>query len=140
MSESEAEFSDYKAVTDYGSNIIISKTEENVYGLLIKGADKWQIERNSTLPLVLYSETYNFRFKMSVEIAKRVKENLEILFVGSIIEPYTAEGYWRIAPTAKYPSETVTNNHLLIFNLEKIMLFDTSSGKIVSTKEFHQED
>lgn len=131
---SELEISSYFATSEYGRQIEIQKSEWQVYGLLIQKANKWNTEKEE-YPLK-YSEDFALKVKMNVDKAKQVKENLEILFVGTIIEPYTVEGFQKTTPTIQSPKEELHNKHFLVFDLDRILLFDKSNGEVVKVIRF----
>jgi hypothetical protein len=126
--------SNYSTLTEYGRKVEVTKMHWELYGLIVNGAEEWDTKKES--PPYRYAEQFIFHVPMNVEMAKRVKENLEALFVGSVVEPYTAQSVFRSAATVGYPNEEVTNSHLLVFDLDRILFFDKVSGEIVYTQKF----
>jgi hypothetical protein len=83
-----------------------------------------------------HSSGYESGFKLLLPVppakAKDIKENLAVLYVGTLVPPFTALDGTVLEPTIDKPRRVSIGNYILTMNLSEIWIYNNLTGEVIS--------
>lgn len=111
--------STYSASNAYGKTVEVRK--RTLYGCMLALP---QLKYGSRLP------DFDATIELPADEARKAKENIGVLYVGTLAAPYWAEYVDHSAPTIDSPSEAYWKGDTLILRNAERWIFDKATGRI----------
>lgn len=111
--------STYIAANAYGRKVEVRKTQ--LYACAVALPQLRQSYRSAAFDAIV---------SLSPDEAKVAKENVAILYVGKLAEPYWAKFFFNIEPKIDSPTETTWTGDALVIRDAEVWLFDKRTGRI----------
>jgi hypothetical protein len=117
---------EYVGENGYGKKVNVHQTSHSACAVAFSNVNT--ITRQVTLP-------HSFFFKVPADYARTLKENIGVLYVGTIKAPFLAQYVNYIKPTIDNPTELIYSGDAVVIQLSKIVLYDITTGKMLSTTD-----
>jgi hypothetical protein len=117
----------YIGTNAFGATREVSRSYEDQYGLALK-PKKWPFEREDRFS---DAESKFEIVNISSSQARQLKQNLRILFIGTLQEPWTHHDVEGREAKFDSPYESTTSKYLLDFVPKEIWFFDYSTGIVL---------
>ncbi|WP_147328076.1 hypothetical protein [Duganella sp. BJB476] len=119
--------SEYVGENSYGKKVAVRRTSYNACAVAFANVDS--ITRRVALPT-------SFSFKVPAIYARTLKDSIGVLYVGPIKQPFLVHYGEYMKPTIDSPTELIYSGDAIVIHLSKIVLYDTTTGRILDTTEF----
>lgn len=117
----------YYSSNAYGATTTVQVTRFTFYRLAVKNWDKFSDFKSPYVPAL------NVNLSLPPEKAKQVKENLSVLYIGKLVEPYIEnDGLSSTKATISDPKEVRSRTLILMMDVKEILLFNRLTGEILS--------
>lgn len=122
----------YAASNAYGARALVHVTRETDIGLYFGYGDIGQ----RLLPEHLTSDPKNpaFEFHATIEEAKSLKANAEIIYLVSPRAPFYTKGEYYSEPKINEPYELFLNTNLFVVQLHCVAIADRKTGKVFASR------
>jgi hypothetical protein len=112
----------YSATNGYGARINVNKVIYSYY--------EAAINNYSELPDILLDNV--FKMKSTPDIAINIKDNISVILIGVITDPYTGYLSGRIGPELNSPFDQLLNHNSIYINVIEYWIYNKSTGEIYS--------
>jgi hypothetical protein len=116
--------STYVGTNAFGVKKDINKSEKTSYGVAF---DKGASMDSTPWP----TKDFLVTFSIKPNEARNVKDNLNVVIIGSLIEPYFGTSVVEQKPTIDLPYDATTITNVITIKLECAAIVDKSSGKVL---------
>lgn len=126
----------YTGSNAYGATVKVYEGTRTRFGLYITNPSRWMLDHGSyaNTPAGQIGKDYSIlvRYGATPSSAKAQKARLGIIAVYSLVYPYAGTVVEQTKPTLDNPYKIRTLNRMLIVRLDRILLFDKPTGKVLA--------